>query len=150
MLNVQIVVRMSGYYHPRKVALFVQVANLMSSAWNAVLQHTYEDTHFAMFWLEIPRQYVTYDGVFRITIIRNILLTKTNVQMTKAYFVREITEIDPDTKLPVELELYKHENGGMFAVDSSYLDQVARTDDYDRPIIPDPLSDVLGEVILFD
>lgn len=73
--------------------------------------------------------------------------------MKKAYFVREITEIDPDTKLPVELEVYKHENGGMFAVDSSFLDQVARTDDFDRPIIPDPLTDVedeaIEEVILF-
>lgn len=74
--------------------------------------------------------------------------------MNKAYFVVEITVTDPDSKLPVELEVYKHENGGMFAVDSSFLDQVARTDDYDRPIIPDPLcdveDDVLGEVILFD
>ncbi len=72
--------------------------------------------------------------------------------MKRAYFVREITEIDPDSKLPVELELYKHENGGMFAVDSSFLDQVARTDDYDRPIVPDPFSteDEIEEVILFD
>ena len=72
--------------------------------------------------------------------------------MKRAYFVREITEIDPDSKLPVELELYKHENGGMFAIDSSFLDQVARTDDYDRPIVPDPFSteDEIEEVILFD
>jgi len=74
--------------------------------------------------------------------------------MKKAYFVVEITVIDPDSKAPVELEVYKHENGGMFAVDSSFLDQVARTDDFDRPIIPDPLTDVedeaIEEVILFD
>ena len=74
--------------------------------------------------------------------------------MNKAYFVKEITVIDPDSKGEVELEVYKHENGGMFAVDSSFLDQVARTDDYDRPIVPDPLcdveDDVLDEVVLFD
>jgi len=74
--------------------------------------------------------------------------------MRTAKFVVELTVIDPDTKLPVELEVYKHENGGMFGVDSSFLDQVARTDDWDRPIIPDPLcdveDDVLGEVILFN
>jgi hypothetical protein len=74
--------------------------------------------------------------------------------MKTAQFVVELTVIDPDTKAPVELEVYKHENGGMFAVDSSFLDQVARTDDYDRPIIPDPLTDVedeaIGEVILFN
>jgi len=74
--------------------------------------------------------------------------------MKKAYFVTELTVTDPDSKAPVELEVYKHENGGMFAVDSSFLDQVARTDDFDRPIIPDPLTDVedeaIEEVILFD
>jgi hypothetical protein len=74
--------------------------------------------------------------------------------MKKAYFVKEITVTDPDSKMPVELEVYKHENGGMFAVDSSFLDQVARTDDFDRPIVPDPLcdveDDVLDEVVLFD
>jgi len=74
--------------------------------------------------------------------------------MKRAYFVEEIVVTDPDSKGLVELEVYKHENGGMFAVDYSFLDQVARTDDYDRPIIPDPLTDVedeaIEEVILFD
>lgn len=74
--------------------------------------------------------------------------------MKRAYFVTEITVIDPDSKAPVEVAIYKHENGGMFGVDSSFLDQVARTDDFDRPIVPDPLcdveDDVLDEVILFD
>jgi hypothetical protein len=74
--------------------------------------------------------------------------------MKKAFFVKEITVIDPDSKGEVELSVYKHENGGMFAVDSSFLDQVARTDDFDRPIVPDPLADVedeaIEEVVLFD
>ena len=74
--------------------------------------------------------------------------------MKRAYFVTEIKVIDPDSKGEVEVAIYKHENGGMFGIDSSFLDQVARTDDYDRPIVPDPLcdveDDVLGEVLLFD
>jgi hypothetical protein len=74
--------------------------------------------------------------------------------MKTAKFVKEITVIDPDSKGEVELSVYKHENGGMFAVDSSFLDQVARTDDYDRPIISDPFNDTedeaIEEVLLFD
>ena len=67
--------------------------------------------------------------------------------MKKANFVKEITVVDPDTKGKVNLSVYKHEGGGMFAVDSSFLDQVARTDDYDRPIISDPFNDIEDEVI---
>jgi len=76
--------------------------------------------------------------------------------MRKAYFVTEITVIDPDSKGEVELSVYKHENGGMFAVDSSFLDQVVNTDEFDRPIIPDPFSDsgveegTIEHVVLFD
>lgn len=74
--------------------------------------------------------------------------------MRTAKFVREITVIDPDSKGEVELSVYKHENGGMFAIDSSFLDQVVRTDDYDRPIISDPFNDTedeaIEEVLLFD
>ena len=75
--------------------------------------------------------------------------------MNIAKFVKEITVIDPDSQMPVELEVYKHQNGGMFAVDNSFLDQVARTDEeYDSPIIPDPLcdveDDVLDNVLLMD
>lgn len=74
--------------------------------------------------------------------------------MKKAYFVTEVKVIDPDTKNEIEVAIYKHENGGMFGIDSSFLDQVARTDDFDRPIVPDPLTDVedepIEEVLLFD
>jgi len=76
------------------------------------------------------------------------------MSMNKAYLVTEITVIDPDSKGEVELSVYKHENGGMFAIDSSFLDQVARTDDFDRPIISDPFNESEGkeieEVLLFD
>lgn len=57
---------------------------------------------------------------------------------TTAKFVKEITVTDPDTKLPVEIDVFKHEGGSMFAIDASYLDQVF---DDDIPIvIPDPMS----------
>jgi hypothetical protein len=76
--------------------------------------------------------------------------------MTTAKFVKEITVIDPDSKGKVQLTVYKHEGGGMFAIDSSFLDQCVNTDDFDRPIIPDPFSDndveegIINHVVLFD
>jgi hypothetical protein len=76
--------------------------------------------------------------------------------MTTAKLVKEITVIDPDSKGEVELSVYKHENGGMFAIDSSFLDQVVNTDEFDRPIVPDPFSDsgveegTVGHIVLFD
>ena len=42
----------------------------------------------------------------------------------RAKFVREITVIDPDTKNEITLAVYKHENGGMLAMDSSYIEQI--------------------------
>jgi hypothetical protein len=56
---------------------------------------------------------------------------------TKAKFVKEITVIDPDSKLHVELAVYKHENGGMFAIDSSFIEQIV-PDEEDT--IYDPLA----------
>ncbi len=76
--------------------------------------------------------------------------------MKTARFVREITVIDPDSKGKVKLSIYKHEGGGLFGIDSSFLDQVVNTDDYDRPIVPDPFSDTdakeekIEHVVLFD
>jgi len=60
--------------------------------------------------------------------------------MNTAKFVTEITVVDPDSKGEVAMSVFKHnEGGGMFAVDSSYLDQCFE-DDVD-PVIPDPFSD---------
>jgi hypothetical protein len=56
--------------------------------------------------------------------------------MKFAKYTTSITVTDPDSKAPVELSVFKHENGGMFAIDSSYLDQ-SFDDDID-PEIPDP------------
>ena len=62
--------------------------------------------------------------------------------MNQAYWVTEITVEDPETRLPVELSVYKHQNGGMFAVDSSYVEQVLGSDDdVDKDVVmQDPLS----------
>ena len=57
--------------------------------------------------------------------------------MTKAKYVQEITVTDPDTNAPVEIAIYKHENGGMFGVDSSYVEQEADENDDDNAIVPD-------------
>jgi hypothetical protein len=56
-----------------------------------------------------------------------------------AKFVTEIKVKDPDTNAPVEISLFKHENGGMFAVDSSYIVQVLPEEG--DCFIPDPFND---------
>ena len=56
-----------------------------------------------------------------------------------AEFVKEVTVKDPDSGGYVEMAVMKHENGGMFAVDSSYLDQCF--DDDTDPMIQDPFND---------
>ena len=76
--------------------------------------------------------------------------------MHTAKFVKEITVIDPDTGDEIELTVYKHQGGGMFAMDSSFLDQCVKTDDFDRLIIPDPFSNndvedgILSHLTLLD
>ena len=61
--------------------------------------------------------------------------------MNTAKFVIEVTVTDPDSNLPVELSVFKHDNGGMFAIDSSWLDQC--TNDYEDPLMADPFEDPL-------
>ena len=67
-----------------------------------------------------------------------------NEKMNTAKWVCEITVIDPDTRMPVELCVYKHEqNGGMFAIDSAFVDQVLGDEDDEDDInvrAVDPLS----------
>ena len=57
--------------------------------------------------------------------------------MNTAKFVKEITIVDPDTGNNVEMEIWKHEAGGIFGIDSSFLDQCT---DPEYPVIPDPFS----------
>ena len=60
---------------------------------------------------------------------------------TEAKFVKEIKVKDPDTHGIVHLAVYKHQNGGMFAIDSSFIEQCR--DDFDDPIY-DPFAE-MGE-----
>jgi len=62
-------------------------------------------------------------------------------------FVKEIMVIDPDTGGEVELAVFKHSNGGMFAIDSSYIVQCTGDDD-DIPEIQDPFEEN-SQIILF-
>lgn len=41
----------------------------------------------------------------------------------KSKFVQVVTVTDPDTNLPVEVEIRKLETGGMVGIDASYLEQ---------------------------
>jgi hypothetical protein len=43
------------------------------------------------------------------------------------------------------MEVFKHENGGMFAIDASFLEQCFDDDDF--PILQDPLNSE-GSIIL--
>ncbi len=62
--------------------------------------------------------------------------------MSRAKYVKEIEVVDPDSNGVVHLAVYKHENGGMFAVDSSFVEQLPGLDYDDDPNtkIVDPLS----------
>jgi hypothetical protein len=62
--------------------------------------------------------------------------------MQKAIFVTEITVVDPDTNGNVSISIFKHENGGMFGIDSSFYEQdLCDEDDEDSPVYcNDPLN----------
>jgi len=61
--------------------------------------------------------------------------------MKIAKYVCDITVTDPDSKGEVEMVVYKHPNGGLFAIDFSFMDQVL-SDNY--MVIPDPLINAFG------
>ena len=52
--------------------------------------------------------------------------------MTKSKFIQKITVND------TELSVYQDENGGMFAIDCSYIEQCF--EDGEDPIIPNPFA----------
>jgi hypothetical protein len=59
--------------------------------------------------------------------------------MNTAKFFKEIAVTDPDSDMPVEIDIFKHEqSGGIFGVDASYLDQ--NFDNDEDIIISDPLN----------
>ena len=40
-----------------------------------------------------------------------------------AKYITEVQIIDPDSNMPVNVAIYKESTGGMFGVDSSYVEQ---------------------------
>jgi len=58
--------------------------------------------------------------------------------MSKAKFFAEVTVTDPKSNLPVEVSMFKHQNGGIFGIDSSYITQVL--DGETTPTISDPFE----------
>ena len=67
--------------------------------------------------------------------------------MNKAKYVQDITVIDPDTKGEVDITVFKHENGGMFAIDASYIDCID-VDDPKGVILCDPMQISRKKVLL--
>ncbi len=57
--------------------------------------------------------------------------------MKQAKWISDITVIDPDTKGEVEVSIFKHECGGMFGIDDSFIENVLSDN---KPTIPDPFN----------
>lgn len=56
-----------------------------------------------------------------------------------ATFIQEVEVIDPDTKAPVKVAIYKHDiTNGMFGIDASFIEQ--NFDDDETPTVADPFS----------
>lgn len=64
----------------------------------------------------------------------------------KATFIKEIEVIDPSDSTLQILTIFKHPNGAMLAIDSSYIDQCF--DDDEKVTIPDPYSENNGSIEL--
>jgi hypothetical protein len=99
-------------------------------------------------FVESPKHKGTFTRVFKGNITESNWdeNVKTNLQGVTAKFVNEITVIDPDSKGAVELSIFKHQNGGMFAIDSSYL--VQEFEDDNDPVIADPFEKKFSKLTL--
>jgi len=90
--------------------------------------------------IKLIKQYL---GVHPDSELKEILearLAKLEGIKNSAEYVKEVTVTDPDSKGDVEMCVFKHnETGGMFAIDSSYLEQCF--DDDTNPVIPDPFNE---------
>lgn len=61
---------------------------------------------------------------------------------SRSKFVKEIEVEDPDSHGVVHLSVYKHENGGMFAIDSSFIEQVLDDDEVECLSVYDPFANM--------
>ena len=68
-----------------------------------------------------------------------------------AKYVSETSVIDPDTGNIIDVCIYKHENEGMFCIDSSFIEHVAEPDKDDETIcyIGDPFN-IGGKLMLIE
>lgn len=64
----------------------------------------------------------------------------------KAKYVIDITVKDPDTDNDIEITVFKHENGGMFAIDASYIDFIDEGDN-EAVFITDPFVQPKGSML---
>lgn len=101
-------------------------------------------------FVESPKTKGTFVRVFKGNIIESNWdeSVKAKLQGVTAKFVEEVTVVDPDTKGEVELSVFKHQNGGMFAIDSSFLIQVS--DEDDDPVIADPFEKKFSKLTLLN
>lgn len=67
-----------------------------------------------------------------------------------AKYVKDIVIQDPDTGGDVDITIFKHESGGIFGVDFSYLDQVAEEDENGNEIINDPLGEHYKDLVVLE
>lgn len=67
--------------------------------------------------------------------------------MRKAYLVTEVTVTDPSTEGEVQVSIFKDEtSGGMFGIDSSYIEQ--NFDEDEDVIIKSPFNE--GQEVLLE
>jgi len=92
--------------------------------------------------IKLLREYlgVHPDSELREVLEARIQELEAKLVSNSAEFVKEVSVKDPDSGGWVEMAVFKHnDSGGMFAVDSSYLDQCF--DDDTDPVIQDPFND---------
>jgi len=65
-----------------------------------------------------------------------------------ATYIKDIVIQDPDTGGDVEVTVFKHQNGGIFAIDASYIDQVAEECAGGTPVVNDPFCEIVNDLVL--
>ena len=67
--------------------------------------------------------------------------------MIQAKWISDIAIIDPDTKEVVEVSMFKHDSGGIFGIDASFIEQMCSDN---NPTINDPFNKDLRVKLNFD
>jgi len=64
----------------------------------------------------------------------------------KAKHIKDIIVIDPDSGGEVEVSIFKHPGGGLFGLDTSYIEQVLDDETVDELQIPDPFDQSMKNI----